>query len=61
MDHIRVIQEIVDANKEDIPTGITARVMKQCQKAYNAYNKFPELYGTSLRGRWWIRTLTSIM
>ena len=41
MDHIRVIQEIVDANKEDMPTGVTAHVMQECQKAYN---ELPELY-----------------
>ena len=41
MDHIRVIQEVVDAHKEDMPTGVTARVMEECQKAYN---ELPELY-----------------
>ena len=41
MDHIRVIQEVVDAHKEDMPTGVTARVMEECQKAYN---EMPELY-----------------
>ena len=41
MDHIRVIQGVVDAHKEDMPTGVTARVMEECQKAYN---EMPELY-----------------
>ena len=41
MDHIRVIQEVVDAHKEDMPTGVTTRVMEECQKAYN---ELPELY-----------------
>ena len=41
MDHIRVIQEVVDAHKEDMPTGVTTRVMEECQKAYN---ESPELY-----------------
>ena len=41
MDHIRVIQDVVDAHKEDMPTGVTACVMEECQKAYN---ELPELY-----------------
>ena len=41
MDHIRVIREVVDAHKEDMPTGVTTRVMEECQKAYN---ELPELY-----------------
>ena len=41
MDYIRVIQEVVDAHKEDMPTGVTTRVMEECQKAYN---ELPELY-----------------
>ena len=41
MDHIRVIQEVVDAHKEDMPTGVTTRVMEECQKAYN---ELPALY-----------------
>ena len=41
MDHIRAIQEVVDAHKEDMPTGVTACVMEECQKAYN---DLPELY-----------------
>ena len=41
MDHICVIQEVVDAHKEDMPTGVTTRVMEECQKAYN---EMPELY-----------------
>ena len=41
MDHIRVIQEVVDAHKEDMPTGVVTRVMEECQKAYN---ESPALY-----------------
>ena len=41
MDHIRVIQDVVDAHKEDMPTGVTACVIEECQKAYN---ELPELY-----------------
>ena len=41
MDHIRVIQEVVDAHKEDMPTGVMTRVMEECQKAYN---ESPALY-----------------
>ena len=44
MDHIRVIQEVVDAHKEDMPTGVTVCVMEECQKAYN---ELPELYKIS--------------
>ena len=41
MDHIRAIQEVVDVHKEIMPTGVTTRVMEECQKAYN---ESPELY-----------------
>ena len=41
MDYIRVIQELVDTHKVDMPTGVTASVMEECQKAYN---ELPELY-----------------
>ena len=41
MDHIRAIQEVVDVHKEIMPTGVTTRVMEECQKAYN---ELPELY-----------------
>ena len=56
MDHIRVIQEVVDAHKEDMPTGVTTRVMEECQKAYN---NLPELYKLTRGLRWWTRTRTS--
>ena len=36
-----MIQEVVDAHKEDMPTGVTTRVMEECQKAYN---ELPALY-----------------
>ena len=45
MDHIRVIQEVVDAHKEDMPTGVTACVMEECQKTYNGLS---ELYKLTL-------------
>ena len=43
MDHVRVIQEIVDAHKEEMPTGVVTDVMAECQKAYNDYDA-PKLY-----------------
>ena len=36
MDHIRVIQEVVDEHKDEMPTGVVTRVMAECQKAYGA-------------------------
>ena len=39
MDHIRAIQELVDAHKEAMPTGVVTDVMEQCQKAYEALPK----------------------
>ena len=36
MHHIHVIQEIVDAHKEQMPTGAVSAVMAECQKAYEA-------------------------
>ena len=34
MDHIRNIQETIDENREAIPTGVVAEVMRECQQAY---------------------------
>jgi len=39
MDHIRAIQELVDAHKEAMPTGVVTDVMKECQKAFEALPK----------------------
>ena len=39
MDHIRAIQELVDAHKEAMPTGVVTDVMKECQKAFKALPK----------------------
>ena len=36
MEQIRAIQEIVDTNKGEIPTGVVVDVMAECQKAHNA-------------------------
>ena len=42
MDSIRQLQECIDENKEDLPTGFVTKAMKLCQKAYN--NLPSELY-----------------
>ena len=34
MDHIRNIQEMIDEHKEQMPTGVVTKVMKELQKAY---------------------------
>jgi len=39
MDHIRAIQELIDAHKEAVPTGVVTDVMEHCQKAYEALPK----------------------
>lgn len=41
MEHVEQIQEIVDENKEDMPTGVVTAIMKSCQEAYHA---LPRLY-----------------
>ena len=43
MDQIRAIQELVDAHKETMPTGVVTDVMEQCQKAYDALPKLWKL------------------
>ena len=35
MDHIRNIQEMIDEHKEQMPTGVVTKVMKELQKAYD--------------------------
>ena len=41
MEHIEQIQEIVDENKQQMPTGVATAIMKSCQDAYQA---LPKLY-----------------
>lgn len=41
MEHIEQIQEIVDENKADMPTGVVTAIMKSCQEAYHT---LPRLY-----------------
>ena len=38
MDHVRAIQEIVDAHKEQMPTGAVTAVMAESQAAYDDYD-----------------------
>ena len=44
MDHVRAIQEMVDDNKEEMPTGVVTGVMEECQKAYNAMPNLWKIY-----------------
>ena len=46
MEHIRVIQEVVDDHKDEMPTGVVTRVMAECQKAYEAAPKLYKLTWT---------------
>lgn len=39
MDHIRAIQELIDAHKEAMPTGVVTDLMKECRKAFKALPK----------------------
>ena len=39
MDHVRHIQEIVDENREQLPTGVVTSVMRECQSLYEALPK----------------------
>jgi hypothetical protein len=48
MDRIRAIQEHVDSHKEEIPTGVVAGVMAECQKAYEAQPKLYKLTWTTV-------------
>lgn len=41
MEHIAIIQELIDENREALPTGVTTELMKQCQLVYKAQ---PGLY-----------------
>ena len=41
MDRIRAIQELVDQNKDQMPTGVATSIMAECQKAYK---EEPKLY-----------------
>jgi hypothetical protein len=35
MEHISIIQELIDENRESLPTGVTTELMKQCQLVYD--------------------------
>ena len=48
MDHARVIQEIVDAHKEQMPTGAVSAVMAECQAAYDDATKLYKLTWTTV-------------
>ena len=43
MDHIRTIQEVIDENKEAMPTNIVRIIMDECQKAYISLPKLWKL------------------
>ena len=46
MDHVRAIQEMVDDNKEEMPTGVVTGVMEECQKVYNVMSNLYKLNWT---------------
>ena len=46
MESIRVIQEVVDAHKEQMPTGVVTTVMEECQKLYDAKSNLYKLTWT---------------
>lgn len=48
MDHIRNIQELIDENRESIPTGVATDVMRECQNAYQALPKLWKIYYVEL-------------
>jgi len=35
MEHLRIIQDLIDENKESLPTGVTTELMKQCQLVFD--------------------------
>ena len=35
MEHISIIQELIDENRESLPTGVTTELMKQCQLVFD--------------------------
>ena len=48
MEHIQAIQELIDQNKESIPTGVATDVMKECQAAYRTLPKLYKLTWTTV-------------
>ena len=46
MESIRTIQEIVDENKESMPTGVVTTVQEECQKLYDIHSKLYKLNWT---------------
>ena len=49
MDHVRAIQEMVDDNKEEMPTGVVTGVMEECQKVYNVMSNLYKLHWTVVK------------
>ena len=49
MDHVRAIQEMVDDNKEEMPTGVVTGVMEECQKVYNVMSNLYKLNWTVVK------------
>ena len=48
MDHIRNIQELIDENRESLPTAVTNDVMRECQNAYEALPNLWKIYYVEL-------------
>jgi hypothetical protein len=44
MDHIRNIQELIDENRESLPTALSVDVMRECQNAYETLPKLWKIY-----------------
>ena len=49
MDHVRAIQEMIDDNKEEMPTGVVTGVMEECQKVYNVMSNLYKLNWTVVK------------
>ena len=44
MDHISNIQEIVDENRDSMPTGVAVQVMRECQEAHESFPKLWKIH-----------------
>ena len=51
MESIQEIQEIVDENKDQMPTGAVTAIMSKCQEAYKALPKLYKLTTVRIRLR----------
>ena len=49
MEHITAIQEIVDENKESMPSGAAVGIMRECQKMYKDTPKLWQVHYYEMR------------